>query len=169
MATGDGSHFAFVVQIFQMITPIAVTGGLVYTALQFRAYRKAQYVANFTKLVELQMQLRRMRVDNPRLARVHSHDVEGLNGEEEIQFYFLNLMQMSVFEIVWFSHRNGQLPDDYFMSWVNRMKKINAEESFRNAMRKSSTKIFHDQFEAYLRDLTRTQRAQDRKGHTQEL
>ena len=152
------SALALTAMLLQMITPIAIAAGLVYTALQFRAYRKAQHVANFTKLVELQMELRKMRVENPRLARVHGHDIEGLAGEEEIQFYFLNLMQMSVFEIVWFSHRNGQLPDDYFNSWVHRMKIINQEPSFRSAIRKSSMKIFHDQFEAYLRDLTKTHR-----------
>jgi hypothetical protein len=142
--------------VLQAISAAAIASGLVFTGLQFRAYRKAQYVANFTKLVELQMQLRRIRVENPRLAKVHQHDIEGLASEEEIQFYFLNLMQASIFEIVWFSYRNGQLPEDYFMSWVTRMKKINEEDSFRTAMQKSSMKIFHDQFDAYLQELIRS-------------
>lgn len=138
---------------FQAISSLAIAAGLVFTGFQFRAYRKAQYVANFSKLVELQMQLRRIRVDRPDLAKVHSHDVEGLETERDIQYYFLNLMQASVFEIVWFSHKNGQLPDDYFKSWVNRIKRINKEETFKLAMRKGSTKIFHDEFERYMGDL----------------
>ncbi len=132
---------------------MAIAGGLIFTGLQFRHYRKAQHVANFTRLVELQMQLRRMRVDNPSLARVHRHDMDGLETDEEVQHYFMNLMQISIFEIVWFSHRNGQLPDDYFKSWVTRMTKISDEPSFRKAMAKGSMKIFHDQFETYFREL----------------
>jgi len=142
--------------IFQGLSSLAIAAGLLFSGYQFRAYRKAQYVANFTKLVELQMQMRRIRVEHPELARVHVHDVEGLNSDEEIQHYFLNLMQMSVFEIVWFSHRNGQLPDDYFDSWVRRMRQINEEDSFRKAMKKGSMKIFHDDFEKYINDLTRS-------------
>lgn len=136
--------------IFQAISSLAIAGGLVFTGIQFRLGRKAQHVANFSKMVELQMQLRKMRVEHPHLARVHSHDTHGLESDEEIQHYFLNLMQASVFEIVWFSHRNGQLPDDYFHSWATRMKSIVEEDSFRRAMKKGSMKIFHDEFEAYL-------------------
>jgi len=139
--------------MFQAISSMAIAGGLVFTGFQFRAYRKAQYVANFSKLVELQMQLRRIRVERPDLARVHEHDVEGLETDQDIQYYFLNLMQASVFEIVWFSHKNGQLPDDYFRSWVSRIRRINKEERLRKAMKKGSTKIFHDEFEKYIEDL----------------
>jgi len=142
--------------LLQAISTLAITGGLIFTGIQLWAYRKSQYVANFSKLVEMQMQLRKMRVENPRLASVHAHDIEGLNSDEDIQHYFLNLMQMSIFEIVWFSHRNGQLPDDYYQSWVNRMKQINREDSFHKAMKKGSMKIFHDEFQKYMEDLTRS-------------
>ncbi len=140
----------------QALTASAIAGGLIFTGIQFRAYRKAAHVTNFTKLVELQMSLRRLRVENPALARVHVHDVEDLKTDEEIQHYFLNLMQMSIFEIVWFSYRNGQLPEDYFHSWVTRMKVIKDEPSFRRAMKKNAVKIFHDDFERYMMDLTRS-------------
>jgi hypothetical protein len=138
--------------VFQAISSLAIAGGLVFTGIQFRLGRKAQHVANFSKMVELQMQLRKMRVEHPHLARVHAHDTHGLDSDEEIQHYFLNLMQASVFEIVWYSHRQGQLPDDYFHSWASRMKHIVEEDSFRRAMKKSSMKIFHDEFERYLNE-----------------
>jgi hypothetical protein len=38
--------------------------------VQFRAARRAQNVANFAKLVEMQFELRKMRVENPSLAAV---------------------------------------------------------------------------------------------------
>jgi hypothetical protein len=44
--------------VLQAVSALAVTGGLVYAALQFRGWRTAQHVANFTTLVELQLQLR---------------------------------------------------------------------------------------------------------------
>ncbi|MBC7834657.1 MAG: hypothetical protein H7Y88_06090 [Phycisphaerales bacterium] len=133
--------------IFQSISSLAIAGGLIFTAVQFRIARRAQHVANFTKLVELQMQLRKMRVDDPSLASVYEHDVAGLNSERDIREYFMNLMQLSLFEIVWFSHRLGQLPDDYFQSWVERIKVIQTERSFRQMMNKPAMKIMHDDFQ----------------------
>src|SRR4051812_24154652 len=94
----------------QSISSLAIAAGLIFTAVQFRQYRRAIHVANFTKLVELQMHLRELRVHDPSLAAVYAHDVEHLSTDQEIREYFMNLMQLSVFEIVWFSHKNGQLP-----------------------------------------------------------
>jgi hypothetical protein len=93
--------------VFQAFSTLAVAGGLVYAALQLREWRVAQYVANFTKLVELQLQLRKMVVDDPTLAPV------GLalpqENPENTRGYYYNLMQLSLFEIAWFSHQEGQL------------------------------------------------------------
>jgi hypothetical protein len=139
--------------VLQSISSLAIAGGLLYSAVQFRHYRRAAHVANYTKLVELQMGLRRMRVDDPSLAYVYSHDVRELADEREIREYFFNLMQVSVFEIVWFSHRQGQLPDDYFRSWVKRMTDIAAEPSFQKMMSTRAMKILHDDFQQYLDDL----------------
>lgn len=137
----------------QAVSSFAIAGGFLYTAFQFRQWRKAQHVANFTKLVELQMSLRRIRVDDPSIASVHAHDVEGLASEREVREYFLNLMQLAVFEIAWFSRRHGQLSDDYFRSWADRMRLISGEESFRRMLAKRGVKIMHDDFQRYINDL----------------
>lgn len=155
--TNDGGMTLQEIQVMlQAVSSFAIAGGLFFTGVQFLSYRKAAYVANFSRLVQLQMEQRKLRVDNPKLAYVHPHDVEGLAGDEDIQHYFMNLMQMSIFEIVWFSYKNGQLPEDYFQSWVKWMRIINSEESFRKAMKKESMKIFHADFLAYMQDLTRS-------------
>jgi nicotinic acid phosphoribosyltransferase len=139
----------------QALSAFAIAGGLLYTAFQFRQARKAQAVANFAKIVELQMQLRRIRVEHPELASVSKDDVEHLHSEREIQEYFLNLMQLSLFEIAWYAHREGQLPDDYFQSWERRMWQLGQEESFRRMLAMPSMKILHDEFENYVRALVR--------------
>jgi len=139
--------------ILQAVSSCAIAGGFIYAAFQFHNYRKAAHVANFTKLVEMQMEMRRMRVDNPSLARVYKHDVQLLGSDDEIRDYFMNLMQLSIFEVAWFSHRNGQLSDDYFESWVHRMKDIQSEDSFRRMMANPSMKILHDDFQAYIVEL----------------
>lgn len=141
--------------ILQTITSLSIAGGLIFAAYQFYHARKAQHVANFTKLVELQMSLRRMRVDDPRLARVYSDDVRYLNGDDEIRCYFFNLMQLSLFEIAWYSHQHGQLSDEYFESWVKRFKIIAAEESFTKMMHNPSMKILHDEFQTYVQGFVR--------------
>jgi hypothetical protein len=137
----------------QAVTSVAIAGGLFYTAIQFRNARNAQLVANFSKLVELQYQLRRIRVDQPSLAGVHQLDVEHLHTEREVQEYFLNLMQLSLFEIAWYAHQHGQLPDDYFNSWARRMWQVGQEESFRKMIRNPAMKIMHDDFETYVTKL----------------
>lgn len=137
----------------QALSSFAIAGGLLYAAVQFRYTRKAQSVANFSKLVELQYQLRHLRVENPSLASVHAHDVENLHSEREIQEYFLNLMQLSLFEIAWYAHREGQLADDYFSSWVKRMRQVAREDSFRRMIRNPSVKIMHDEFETWVTNL----------------
>ena len=142
--------------LLQALSSFAIAGGLIFTAVQFRAARRAQHVANFAKLVDMQFELRKMRVDDPSLARVYKHDVEGLHDDDEIRFYFMNLMQLSIFEIVWFSHKHGQIPDDYFESWVKRMQDIEREDSFRQMIRNPSMKILHDEFQRYVTKMTAT-------------
>jgi len=139
----------------QALSAFAIAGGLLYTAIQFREARKAQLVANFAKLVELQYGLRKLRVDHPSLASVHTHDVEHLHSEREIQEYFLNLMQLSLFEIAWYAHEQGQIPEDYFDSWAKRMWQLGREESFRRMLESPAMKIMHDDFDTYVRGLLR--------------
>jgi len=144
-----------IVQItLQALSSFAIAGGLIFTAIQFGQARKAQLVANFSKLVELQYQLRQIRVHHPALASVHQHDVENLHSEREIQEYFLNLMQLSLFEIAWYAHKHGQLPDDYFDSWSSRMWQVAQEDSFRRMIDNPSMKIMHDEFDLFVRRLT---------------
>jgi hypothetical protein len=145
-----------IVQILlQALSAFAIAGGLLYAAFQFRQARKAQNVANFAKLVELQFQLRRMRVDNPSLAESSPHDVQNLQSDRDIQFYFMNLMQLSLFEIAWYAHQQGQLPPDYFRSWEKRMWQLGREEAFRKMLESPAMKILHDDFDSYVRALLR--------------
>lgn len=139
--------------IAQICSSTFIGGSLLYAAIQFRAARSATLVANFTRLVELQLQLRRMRVEDPSLAHVYKHDVANLGSDQEIREYFMNLMQLSVFEIVWYSHKHGQIPDDYYNSWLTRMKKLSEEDSFRRMVNRPAMKILHDEFEEYMKKL----------------
>jgi hypothetical protein len=140
---------------FQALSSIAIAGGALFAGYQFVQWRKMQYLANFQKLVELQMHLREMRVHDPALARVYVHDVEHLASDEEIRLYFFNLMQLSVFEIVWFAFRQGQIPEDYYRSWLDRVRAIAAEESFQKMMANPSMKIMHDDFQRFITELAR--------------
>jgi len=137
----------------QALSSLAIAGGLIYAAIQFRSTRKAQLVTNFSKLVEMQYNLRYLRVQDPSLASVHEHDVEHLHSDREIREYFLNLMQLSVFEIAWYAHHQEQLSDEYFDSWVGRMQQLAREGSFQKMIRSPSSKIMHDDFEAYITKL----------------
>ncbi len=139
--------------ILQALSSFAIAGGLIFTAIQFRQARKAQLVTNFSKLIELQSQLRYLRVEQPSLASVSPGDVENLKTDREIQEYFLNLIQLSIFEIAWYAHKHGQLPPDYFNSWTTRMWEVAQEKSFRSMIDNPSMKIMHDEFDRYIHRL----------------
>lgn len=138
--------------LLQTISSFAIAGGLIFTAIQFRKSRSAAHVTNFSRLVELQLQLRKMRVEDPTLANVYVHDLHGLHSPEEVRQYFFNLMQLSLFEIAWYSHKHGQLADDYYQSWINRLDTIASEESFRKMMASPAMKILHDEFQTFVED-----------------
>lgn len=139
--------------IFQGVTSLSIAAGFVFAAYQFINLRHAQRVANFTRLVELQMQLRKMRVEDPALAAVYRDDVKDLRTPEEVRGYFFNLLQLSVFEIAWYARDQKQLSKEYFASWERRMRIIAAEKSFQDMMANPAMKILHDEFEAYIRAL----------------
>jgi hypothetical protein len=148
------SHTLQIVQItLQALSSFAIAGGLFFTAVQFRNARKSQLVANFSKLVELQSQLRYQRVQNPELASVSPSDMETLTTDREIQDYFLNLIQLSLFEIAWYAYNEKQISRDYFNSWAKRIWHIGQEPSFRAMIDKPGIKIIHDEFDAYVRRL----------------
>jgi hypothetical protein len=142
--------------IFQAVSTFAVTVGLAYTALQLRAWRATQYVANFTKLVELQLQLRKMVVDDPSLAPVGLALPTG--NPEETRGFFYNLMQLSLFEIAWFSREEGQLPDDYFASWADQISEISTRPAFQAMWHSDRAKILHEGFREYMERLMSQER-----------
>jgi hypothetical protein len=133
-------------ELVRAIPVLAAAGGVVYAALQFRGWRLSQYVANFTKLVELQLQIRKMVIDDPTLGP------EGIL-KEEMRGYYYNLIQLSLFEIAWYSHEYGQLTDDYFASWEVNMLSIAKRPAFRAMWQSDRTKILHDGFRRYMERL----------------
>ncbi len=136
----------------QALSSFAIAAGLIFTAFQFAQARKAQHVANFSKLVELQYQLRKLRVDNPALAS--QGDTKNLHSPHDIQVYYVNLMQLSLFEIAWYAHKFGQIPEDYFNSWKTRIWDVSQEPAFRAMLDNPSMKIMHDEFASFVRQLT---------------
>ena len=98
-------------------------------------------------------------MQNPSLASVHERDVDHLQTDREVQDYFLNLMQLSLFEIAWYAHKHGQLPDDYWQSWTSRMWQVAQETSFRRMIGNPSMKIMHDEFDTFVRRLTEMPKA----------
>lgn len=86
-------------------------------------------MTNFTELVKLQLELRKMVVDDPTLA-IPSLGVPVETRPEEIRSNYYNLMQLSLLEIAWFSHLKGELNHDYFNSWVINMTDVARRPAF---------------------------------------
>src|SRR4029078_3167272 len=68
----------------QALSSFAIAGGLIFPAIQFRQSRQSQVVATFSKLVELQYELRRMRVQHPEYASVNPLAVGSPRSERGI-------------------------------------------------------------------------------------
>ncbi|MCM3873114.1 MAG: hypothetical protein ND895_20725 [Pyrinomonadaceae bacterium] len=134
----------------QALTVFAFVGTFLYAALQFRGWRTAQHVANFTKLVELQLQLRSMNVNDPTLAALDGAYFGPGASPEEVRAYFYNLMQLSRFEIAWFSHKHRQLDEGYFQSWESNMTSIVKRPSFGAMWHNDRTKILDNRFRSYV-------------------
>src|SRR6266699_5035608 len=75
---------------------------------------------------------------------------------DEIRGNFYNLMQVSLFEIALFSHQHGQLPHDYFASWVANMAVVAQRPAFRTMWQSDRTKILHAGLRQYMNNLLRT-------------
>ena len=133
----------------QVVSALAVAGGLIYAALQFRGWRTAQYVTNFSELVKLQLELRKMVVEDPTLA-TQGLGIPAGTRPEGIRGDYYNLMQLSVFEIAWFSHLKGELTDDYFYSWVTNMAEVAQRPAFSAMWLNDRTKIMHAGFRQYM-------------------
>ena len=96
-----------------------------------------------------------MVVEDPTLATLGA----GMSPEtapDEIRGNFYNLMQVSLFEIAWFSHQHGQLPHDYFASWVANMAAVTQRSAFRTMWQNDRTKILHAGFRQYMNTLVET-------------
>jgi hypothetical protein len=145
--------------ITQAIPLLAAAGGLVYAGMQLRGWQTSQYVMNFTKLVELQLELRKMIVNDPALAPKPDTD-PSLSPAEKMRTYYYALMQLSVFEIAWFTHKEGQLTDDYFASWEANMSSMVKYPAFHAMWQTDRTKILHDGFRQYVDVLIDNARAQ---------
>lgn len=145
--------------IVQAVSVLSMAGGLFYAALQFRSWRSAQQVANVTKLIELQLQLRKMMVDDPSLAPV-GLSMHASLSKEETRAHFYNLMQLSLFEIAWYSHGHGQLTDDYFASWEANMVRIVKRPAFHAMWTSEETKILHAGFRVYMDKLIAEHRSE---------
>jgi hypothetical protein len=59
-------------------------------------------------------------------------------------------MQVSLFEIAWFSHRRGQLMEDYFKTWAAYMMTVAQRAAFRDMWKVDRTKILHNRFQKYM-------------------
>ena len=93
-----------------------------------------------------------MLVDDPKLA------LEGLGlppttPPDDIRGEYYNLMQLSLFEIAWFTHQRGQLTDDYFDSWVANMEEVVQRPAFRTMWQSEREKILHSGFRDYMNNM----------------
>jgi hypothetical protein len=95
-----------------------------------------------------------MLVDDPTLA-LQGLDMPTGISTEAIRGDYFNLMQLSVFEIAWYTHLHSQLTDDYFNSWAASMTEVAKRPAFQAMWQSGRLKILHSGFREYMDKMLR--------------
>ena len=135
--------------VLQAVSALAVTGGAGLRGLAVSGVANRAACGEFYHAGRAAITTPQMAVEDPTLATLGA----GMSPEtapDEIRGNFYNLMQVSLFEIAWFSHQHGQLPHDYFASWVASMAVVAQRPAFRTMWQSDRTKILHAGFRQYM-------------------
>lgn len=138
---------------------VVFTITLIVLIIQTRHLQKTMYAANYGKMIEMLKDLRLLRINDPSLAKVYSKEVEGLSNED-IRYHFFNLIVLSILEMLFVDWKQGLISRETWEYWLDSIRRISAEKSFREMVLRESYKIVNPEFcrivEGIVKDAQRT-------------
>ena len=142
------------IETMMVIQTVVFTVTLLVLIAQTRQLRKAIHGSNHARMIEMLKDLRVLRINDPALAKVYSKDVEGLS-DEETRYHFFNLTVLSIMEMIYVDWKQGLITKKVWDYWLNAIRKIAREESFRKMVKRDSCKIVNPEFFNIVEDIVR--------------
>jgi hypothetical protein len=118
---------------------------LIILIIQTRHLQRTIYSSNYGRMIEMLKELRVLRINNPSLAKVYASEVEGLT-DEQIRFHFFNLIVLSILEMLYIDWSQGLISKETWEYWLDAIRKISHEQSFRDMVLRKSYKIVNPEF-----------------------
>lgn len=141
----------------QTLIMVATVWVMIY---QLGRLRKTFLSSNYGQFIALLKDLRMERVRHPDLARVYSEETEGMD-DAEIRNHFFNLIVLSIFEKVYYDKNLGLVDNDTWKFWLESMKNLCNERSFKNMILRQSYKIANPELVKILREYVLEAESQD--------
>jgi tRNA nucleotidyltransferase/poly(A) polymerase len=129
-----------------MIEICVIIQTLVFTITLFvlinenKQLRKTISASNYGKMIDMLKELRILRIKDPELAQVYQNEIKGLSPTD-IKYHFFNLIVSSILEMLYFDMKHDLISKETWQFWLQKIKDISHEESFRNMVKRESYQI----------------------------
>lgn len=110
------------------------------------------YASTYSRMIEMLKDLRAMRIEDPTLAQVYKGDTNG-KTEQEIRHHFFNLIVLSIAELLFVNRKLKLAPDRDWDNWIEAIRHLAQEPSFRAMVLGPSRKIVHPEFEGMVKQI----------------
>ena len=159
-------------EVLMLTQTVVFVVTLLVLVLQTRNLQKTVYASNYGRMIEMLKDLRFMRIQDPTLARVYQGEVEGLS-DEEIRHHFFNLTVLSIFEMLFVDRKQGLITEDTWQFWLDAIRRLGGEQSFRSMVLRDSHKIVNPEFakivEGIIQDVVRSEATENPIGAAENL
>ena len=134
-----------ITDVILIVQTVVLTATLAVLVWQTIKLRNSINASNYSSMITMLKDLRLLRIEKPELARVYKGDVDELS-DKDIQHHFFNLIVLSIFETIYFNFQSGVIDCKTWDYWVNSIKRIAQESSFRQMVKRKSYKIVNPDF-----------------------
>jgi hypothetical protein len=145
----------------EFVAAIAVVVSLLYLAVQIRQNTRAVRSSVFS---ELQSEIRQnsfalaSNEDLARIWRQANEDFESLTADERIRFFSHAMSQFSMYENVYFQHRNSMIEDEISEGWCSGMRFFLSRPAFK-AYWANMSLVYSRSFQSFIeREQVRAER-----------
>lgn len=132
-------------EILMIVQTIVFTVTLVVLIIQTKHLQKTIFSSNYNKMVDMLKDLRLLRINNPVLAKVYENETKDLS-DKDIQYHFFNLIVLSILETIYIDWKQGLINQKTWDFWLEAIKNISSEKSFRDMISRTSYKIVNPDF-----------------------
>jgi len=151
------------IEALMLIQTIVFSLTLIILIIQTRHLQRTIYSSNYGRMIEMLKELRVLRINDPSLAKVYAREVEGLT-DEQIRFHFFNLIVLSILEMLYIDWSQGLISKETWEYWLDAIRKISHEKSFRDMVLRKSYKIVNPDFSKIVESIVCEEDSKAKQG-----